>query len=602
MSFAELKLFAVADVSRENMDIPVFTSASDMEIYFRSGGVFQSYDNVKVRCDLAPQTVTVDMDASYLREMGQYNMACLKFLVPGSNPAEYYYQWYWITGYREVTCNYTPDMLSDGMHNVAIDLEYIPVTTSITLASDVSIIPERLPSETDYVVQNWTDSIMVKTAPNTAIPDLPKLPSMKHFGAAGDADRVMWCEINFKSSADTLNKYGFFVFTEGNGTLSREIASNVQYDAFSIDGSTYHYPVYPSLVNVIKDPNTYTGIPASDIFSITVSEFCPYKTIQRAGAGQAVLRVGDNTEIAGTQVASVTQSSGGITYSYDQYVYDLTNDLMISSNNPLPSSDTTVTVTLNDYEKHNGQLYVRDSMRNKTLAIPKELNTGSMELSVHTYSDLNNIYTVIKYADITVTLPGYLIPWTGSGWDTYRSFNLEYDRQALQNNIDQTNMQALTSIGGGAAAGMIMGSVFPGIGNVTGAVIGAGTAAAGVAITNYAKMKEQELTEQRMKNSPGSINNPAYGYGVCDYVAEYGGAELILELPAGFDKDTWEDQTAIWGFPSNKILQTAVSITEGYWQGMITSASTDTHAMMFGLNLGMIINSFKNGVRLKKIE
>ena len=601
MSLAELRLYSYG-LDRSRGDVPIFATAAAEAAAGGGTGVTApslTFSNVKVRRDPYPQTIEVSIDASNMATLELCDTAVMKI---GSVD-----RWYWITGYEEVTNSAYPNSSTNRM-NVRISLEYIPVTTGLSLASTVDLIPERMPKRNSLIMQNWTDGIMIKTSASTPFPSLPKLPKIKHYnGLTPEKDQTMWCEINFSASGN-LHKCGFFIFATGDGATS--FGRNVQYDPSYISGTTYHYPMYPSLIEVIENSSRCLNVAASDIISIVVSEFCPYSSIVRTG--DYIMRIGSGSEIAGTFAKSYTYTSGGVTYSLDYYVYDLTSQVMIKNNATLPTSETTVTLTLTDFEQCNGQLIIRDSMRNKVCAIPRELNAASMSFSVKTYSDVNNIYTVLKHDDITMTLPGYMVPWTASGWDYYNAYNLEYDRQALQNNIDMTNMQLATSATTSAATGAIGGAMLaggaagtavgPGIGTVIGAAVGAGGAIAANMLSNYAKRKEQELTEQKMKNAPTTINNQAYGYGVCAYVDAYGGAEIILEMPKNLDSTEWGYQTALWGYPWDKLRINGQSLTAGYWKGRILNFTGTNNNTSTGELSDLMVRQFDNGLRLKQVS
>ena len=597
MSFATVRFFNnIFQMNRASGVVPVFSSnTTETAVAAGTDTTYPasfSWTGVKVRRDVGDQVLQLPVDATDITNFEKCNIAVIQ--LSDCN------RWYWIADFREITNSAYPNSTTNRLM-YEVTLEYIPITTTITLSqSIVTMLPERKPTATARVMQNWTQSIMKKTTATTPIPDLPKLPKVKHWGGAGNADQTMWCEVNYTDSG-TLKKLGFFIFSVGNG--SSTLGSNVQYDSFSISGSTYHYPLYPSLIEVMEDPNSCLNIAAANILSITISEFCPYSTIVRTTPStEPVLRIGSGSEIAATYTTSKTQTISLITYSYDFYVYDLTNAIMIKDNNSFPSSATTITVSLTDFEKMNGQLVLRDSMKNKVSAIPREMNASSMSVSVKTYSDLNNIYTVLKFEDMTMTLPGYMVPWTTSGWDTYRAFNLEYDRQALQNNINMANTELLTSTAASAAAGAVGGSMIaPGPGSVAGALIGGAAGLASYGLGIYAKNQQQELTEQRMKASPTTINNPAYGYGVCEYVDAYGGAELYLEMPADFTSTQWGYQTDAWGYPSNKVQISSV-LAEGYWKGRILQVSSTWNNTSQGPYFDALVQQMDNGVRLKKVK
>ena len=593
MSFATVRFFNNFPMQKEAGQVPIFTNATTESAV--AAGTHATYPaafswtDVKVRRDAGDQVLQLPVDTADIANFERCSVAVILF----SN----YHRWYWITDFIETTNSAYPNGSSNKL-SYQVTLQYMPVTTGMNLSTTITILPERLPTATANVVQNWTQSIMKKTSATTPIPNLPKLPKIKHWGGAGNQDQTMWCEVNYTDSG-TLKKLGFFIFSVGNGFST--LGTNVQYDSFSISGTTYHYPIYPSLIEVMEDPNSCLDIAAANILSITISEFCPYSTIVRTTPStEPVIRIGSGSEIAATYTTSKTETISLITYSYDFYVYDLTNAIMIKDNNSFPSSDTTITVSLTDFEKMNGQLILRDSMRNKVSAIPREMNAASMSISVKTYSDLNNIYTVLKFEDMTMTLPGYMVPWTTSGWDTYRAFNLEYDRQALQNNINMANTELLTSTAASAAAGAVGGSVVPGLGTTAGALIGGAAGLASYGLGIYAKNQQQELTEQRMKASPTTINNPAYGYGVCEYVDAYGGAELYLEMPADFTSTEWTYQTGVWGYPSNKVLATK-TVSAGYWKGRVTYATGLQNNTSNGVMMNLMIDEFNNGIRIIKV-
>ena len=600
MTVAELRLYSYG-IDRSRGDVPIFATAAAEAAAASGSGVTApslTFTQVKVRRDPYPQTVEISIDASNMGALELCDIAVMKI---GSVN-----RWYWITGYQEVTNSAYPNSSTNRM-NISISLEYIPVTTGLTLNSTVDILPERMPSATPRVMQNWTESIMTKATPAITLPALNKLPKMK---LTGISVQVLWCEVAFKSGS-VIIRYGFFVAAEAytNSTADYDAPQNLRRKADS--GGVAQ--VWPSIYD-ISEGNIMScfGTGAlSDIIDISISEFCPYDykitSIDSNFDGIALINV------AGNEPLINAHTYNGVSYYFYGIIEGSANSQLSAW--AMKENNTTITLTPSAFERQNGRYVIKDSQKNPIMTIPGALMEATMSIEAYTYSDTSGIYSFFKYKDIVGIIRGSKIAWGTSQWETYKAYSMQYDRQALQNNIDIANKDmeiglvdsAINGVVGGVIGGALAG------GGPTGAAVGGATgltSLVGGAITanmrreqQIDKLKrEQELTEQRMRNQPGTANNTTYGYGFISMIRKYGGAEITLEMPADFTETEFNAQTAIWGYPSNKVKQSNVSLTAGYWKGRIITFTNTINNTSAGELSNFMVEQFDNGLRLKQVS
>ena len=595
MTIAELRLYSYG-IDRTRGDVPIFATAAAEAAAGGGTGVTApslTFSSVKVRRDPYPQTVEVSIDASNMGTLELCDTAVMKI---GSID-----RWYWITGYEEITNSAYPNSSVNRM-NVRISLDYIPVTTGLTLASKVDILPERLPAATPRMVQNWTESIMIKATPAVSIPTIPnKLPKIKNNGYETP---LAWVTVYYASNtlfSDILGA-GFFVGLNNQSTSARIRANTGQYD------------FYPSLSQLFDDEllKMITPLTGVEIIGINISEFCPFEyTIASYDANNQYILINNN---GGTPAYQSNNDYIGDHYKSYNMTPGISNFIPAAFTSAMKPKTGTITLTPSSFEIANGQYVILDSFRNKVAMIPRELMSSSMSIDYMTFSVLEGTYTILKMGNWMTTLRSTVFPWTTSSWVEYRNFNMQYDRQALQNNIDFANKELENALIDGAANGIIGGSL---TGALTGGAVGAGLGAftgilsftsAGLSgmikrdLTIEKLRRDQELTEQRMRNGPITLNNFDSGLSFYEMVTLLGGAEIILEMPADFTETEWTAQTATWGYPSNKVKQSAVVLTAGYWKGRITAFTDTNNNTSSGELSNLMVEQFDNGLRLKQVS
>ena len=602
MTVAELRLYSYG-IDRTRGDIPIFATAAAETAAGGGSGVTApslTFSSVKVRRDPYPQTIEVSLDASSMGTLELCDTAVIRISSVD--------RWYFITGYEEITNSAYPNSSNNRM-SVQISLEYIPITTGLSLASTVDLIPERMPSATPRIMQTWSQSVMMQATPTTVIPGLNKLPSIKHTGQDTPA---LWCEVSYKTTS-ALARIGFFIAARlyTNTTGDFEDPHKVRYSA-DVGTTTYMFPSLDDIFYGTLMTNAGISSTMSDIIDINISEFCPFAVEKvNIDSNFDTLRIIANN---GSQINATHHSPSS---SEHYYYYHLTDSEAFNTTNPYIRKPNITTITLkpSDFERHNGRYVLKDSEWNTIMVIPGDLMESTMTIDCFTYSDASGIYSYFRYKGVSCTITSNKIPWTGSQWEYYRAYTMQYDRQALQNNIDMANKDMELALIDSAATGIVGGVIGGAVagGGLTGAAVGGATGIssfASSAINANLKreqqinklQREQDLTEQRMKNQPSSANNTSYGAGYVMRLAMFPGAQFILEMPADFTETEFTAQTGIWGYPSNKVKQSNVALTTGYWKGRILNFTNTINNTSAGELSDLMVRQFDDGVRLKQVS
>ena len=603
MSFARVKLHHLG-VSRERSEVPVFSTEA-LQLYYGTDTTYPDrvYDKVKVRRSLEPQVI--ELHVTDLRTILDCDVCSFAYY--------HYYgndemdlntqdlQWFYITGYEEITYKGVPPSYAD--MNIRFYLEPIPVTSYMTQSTKFDILPERMPSATAHVRQNWTQSIMQTTAATT--------PISANIGQIISSDdtytnqNVFWAEIDYTGFNGTtpdglpigdnkIRRVGVFVTGEGGTRMQSPVPPT---------GSATNSYRWMLLDELIQDPLGSLGLTGT-VCAINVSQFCPY----------AVLKSGTEYSIDMNLSTPLMPGSliSGTTY---RAYYDI--DSLTLNYQQVTRNHKDITITLTDFEKENGQVVIRDQNRNVIMDIPVEKNATTMTITEDTFADVSGIYTRFACGDSCIIHNGTSLPWGTSAWEQYRTYNMAYDRQALQNNIDSAyrsmNVTVLNGvsnavIGGGIAGGMKGGAGAGALGVSTGLASAGSSIIGGALQTKYAIKEariEQDLTEQRMRGSPMTANNLAAGTNYIIQIHRFGGCSISLMMPAGFTDTEWTAQVAIWGYPSNKVLVAAQTFSAGYWKGRVTAfigLINNDNSGDNGIQMDRIVSQIEEGIRVKIIS
>lgn len=456
-----------------------------------------------------------------------------------------------------------------------------PVVSYLSPGLNVSGYWERTPTKTHSISSLQIGNDILSTSRSVY---LPKFNSAYSYG-----DKPFYVEICAKYDIITADSskicfYGMIV--PGFDSLISS-SSEGWYVAVTGSGQT----AFPSMREIINNIDTLTGIPSDSIINVAISPRCPWKYEQRLNGTLYNLFVLKN--ISGGDITPLQYASG---YRYNR---------IDGSACALSANYTTdLTLTLSDFERYCGKVILTDERGNDVAVIPPEYFNSSNQLTYRAYaqSDINGIYTIVKYADVVNTLQEGNLPWLGDAWKDYTIRNLNYDREELSRNIsrieEQRNIDMINAVGGG-----IMTAAVGSMTNPAGALLGVAQMGLGVATSEMSKnlnVKDlyaaQRNREGLIKNSPSS--NYQMGYGL-NYImlSLMNGARFKIQTPTTLTPTDFDNYIAYSGWPCNKYA--TISLAAGYIKGNLYSVPTSGgNPVGDGTKIDLLRKEIANGVRL----
>jgi hypothetical protein len=373
--------------------------------------------------------------------------------------------------------------------------------------------------------------------------------------------------------------------------LAWAAASSIRYNTVT-SGRTY-----PSIPELIYSLDTLLGIPASSILSVSISPRSPYKYAAITSGISIQTPTGTNvTPLNSSKTATIA-------------LVDLTN----SEAGQNPGNDSAQTLTLTDYERFCGRVFVVDDKGNEIALIPNQWFNASNQLSyyVNTYSDINGIYSYVIIGNHLIPVPETQLPWVGEAWIEYAGRSLAYDREATARAIETTQKAAeMAAVSGVANTGLsvVMGAGLGGIGGGT-----AGQAVGGVAggygggvgtIMGYRKaqidkanIKQNQIQkENNVLRAPATAVNTQYGLDSCYIPATVanGYAGFKIMTPKNFTATDFNNYVAVFGYPCNRYA--TFNLAAGYVKGNLLSMPSSVGN---GVEMNMLRNEIADGFIVK---
>lgn len=396
---------------------------------------------------------------------------------------------------------------------------------------------------------------------------------------------VFWLQVTGLKSDGTYRRLGYFVCANEDGDITKRIACKYLSSSL-LDGE------YPSMNEIITDPQGYTGFTASQIIDISISCRCPWKVYN----SDSVYMLAANLESGYVTPTEIMSGSGSV------YAYNLDGMFSVEGAEPLTYS-ASVKISLSTLERASGTITIRDENAASIGTIPTAYG-DSITASISVISDWTGIITYVTYGGYRVAIPEGHIPWSGTAWSEYRAYSLAYDRGAMQASINFSNERVSTQLAQ-AAASTIQSAAMGAIGgNVAGAATGAISGATSFAISAWATMKEsdistreaqmtQTLAERRVAGQPATPYNAGYGMLYCQQCL-ISPASIWIEMPANLTASIDDDYTACFGYPAEGLR--SVTFGEGYYKGMLYATSK-----LKGPRFDKLNQTLQNGFRFKEV-
>ena len=583
-------------------EYPLFSDSTDLTPY-----LIHTIKDVKISADL-------DQDRTVPTFEGYENASMVKTSVG----------WYWVVGVR------TSTMYND---SIVVAMHYCASSSMIKRGDNIKGIWTRRCKAIgcDPKVQQAVSNSPMKS--NIKV-HLPYMYANTQFGTDNVSDaqsQIYWVQItssNYIKNDQTvvkghITRYGTFA-------LNRDVTNSLYgYLAWDTSGDKDYVPAYPRIGDIINNIDATLGIESSSVLDISVIPICPYifesLDVSQTGPfvpGQpepenewvnqyTVLKSGDNIikpwvgkdvsiEVGGLPGQTTTKTFKFRVYNLD-YNWGI-EPISTTIYNPVKHEDT-LSFTLSDMELNLGQLQVKNWEGNIIAALPVVSRTNT--ININYISDSTGLYALLQHVESKqhVIINSAKLPYLGSQWETYRTYSLDTDRKALefaqaqydkqfQMNMASAVFNGVVGAGLGAASGGSAGAIGAGVGAVGGLASGIASGILGKEMNDMKLRQDQQLTEMRLRASPATTYNTAYGTNQLDLMEKFGGG-IYIAMPANLSNDEFNRYVNEFGYPTEGIQ--TLTIGKGYYKGRILAQQNNK--VFSGIKFERLQEEFNNGLK-----
>lgn len=585
-------------------EYPLFSDSTDLTPY-----LIHTIKDVKISADL-------DQDRTVPTFEGYENASMVKTSVG----------WYWIVGVR------TSTMYND---SIVVAMHYCASSSMIKSGDSINGIWTRRSKTLGYdiKVQQAVSNSPMKS--NRKV-QLPYMYAKTQFGTDSVSDtqsKIYWVQItssNYIKNDQTvvkghITRYGTFAL---NNDVTRS-SSIYNYLAWDTSGDKDYIPAYPTIGDIINNIDATLGIESSSVLDISVIPICPYEfeslDVVHTGPfvpGQpepenewvnqyTVLKYEQNVNKPWVG-KDVSINVGGLpgqtttkTFKFRVYNLDYNSGIEPISITIYPpvKYENTLSFTLSDMELNLGQLQVKSWEGNIIASLPvvSKINT----IYVNYISDSTGLYTLLQHVESKqhVIINSAKLPYLGSQWETYRTYSLDTDRKALefaqaqydkqfQMNMASAVFNGVVGAGLGAASGGSAGAIGAGIGAVGGLASGVASGILGKEMNDMKLRQDQQLTEMRLRASPATTYNTAYGTNQLDLMEMFGGG-IYIAMPANLSSDEFIRYIDEFGYPTEGVQ--TLTIGAGYYKGRVLAQQNNK--VFSGIRFERLQEEFNNGLK-----
>ena len=583
-------------------EYPLFSDLTNLAPY-----LIHTIKDVKISADL-------DQDRTVPTFEGYENASMVKTSVG----------WYWVVGVR------TSTMYND---SIVVAMHYCASTSMIKSGDSIKGIWTRRSKALgcDVKVQQAVSNSPMKS---TRKVQLPYMYANTQFGTDSVSDeqfKIYWVQItssNYIKNDQTvvkghITRYGTFA-------LNRDVTNSLYgYLAWDTSGDKDYVPAYPRIGDIINNIDATLGIESSSVLDISVIPICPYifESFDVVHTGQfvpgqpepenewvnqyTVLKSGDNIikpwvgKDVPIEVGEIPGQTTRKTFKFRVYNLDYNwgiEPISTAIYNPVKHEDT-LSFTLSDMELNLGQFQVKSWEGNIIASLPVVSKTNT--IYVNYISDSTGLYTLLQHVESKqhVIINSAKIPYLGSQWETYRTYSLDTDRKALefaqaqydkqfQMNMASAVFNGVVGAGLGAASGGSAGAIGAGVGAIGGLASGIASGILGKEMNDMKLRQDQQLTEMRLRASPATTYNTAYGLNQLDLMERFGGG-IYISMPANLSSDEFIRYVDEFGYPTEGVQ--TLTIGTGYFKGRVLAQQNNK--VFSGIKFERLQEEFNNGLK-----
>lgn len=583
-------------------EYPLFSDSTDLTPY-----LIHTIKDVKISADL-------DQDRTVPTFEGYENASMVKTSAG----------WYWVVGIR------TSTMYND---SIVVSMHYCASTSMIKSGDSIKGIWTRRSKALgcDLKVQQAVSNSPMKS--NIKV-QLPYMYAKTQFGTDSVSDeqfKIYWVQItssNYIKNDQTvvkghITRYGTFA-------LNRDVTNSLYgYLAWDTSGDKDYVPAYPRIGDIINNIDATLGIESSSVMDISVIPICPYifESFDVVHTGQfvpgqpepenewvnqyTVLKSGDNIikpwvgKDVPIEVGEIPGQTTRKTFKFRVYNLDYNwgiEPISTAIYNPVKHEDT-LSFTLSDMELNLGQFQIKSWEGNIIASLPVVSKTNT--IYVNYISDSTGLYTLLQHVESKqhVIINSAKIPYLGSQWETYRTYSLDTDRKALefaqaqydkqfQMNMASAVFNGVVGAGLGAASGGSAGAIGAGVGAIGGLASGIASGILGKEMNDMKLRQDQQLTEMRLRASPATTYNTAYGLNQLDLMERFGGG-IYISMPANLSSDEFIRYVDEFGYPTEGVQ--TLTIGTGYFKGRVLAQQNNK--VFSGIKFERLQEEFNNGLK-----
>ena len=583
-------------------EYPLFSDSTDLSPY-----LIHTIKDVKISADL-------DQDRTVPTFEGYENASMVKTSAG----------WYWVVGVR------TSTMYND---SIVVAMHYCASSSMIKSGDSIKGVWTRRSKALGCdpkVQQAVSNSPMVSNIKAQS----PKMYARTQFGTdnvSETASRMFWVQItssNYIKNDQTvvkghITRYGTFALNDDvtNSTL--------KYLAWDTSGDKDYVPLYPTIGDIINNIDSTLGIESSSVLDISVIPISPYQfesfdvvqtgpftpdqpnpenewvnqyTVLKSGYNKIKPWVGKDVSI---EVGPIPGQTTLKTFKFRVYNLDYNWDIEPISTeiyNPSERYDS-LTFTLSDMEMNLGQLQVKNWEGNIIASLPVVSKTNTID--AYYISDSTGLYTLLQHVESKqhVIINSAKLPYLGSQWETYRAYSLDTDRKALefaqaqydkqfQMNMASAVFNGVVGAGLGAASGGSAGAIGAGVGAIGGLASGVASGILGKEMNDMKLRQDQQLTEMRLRASPATTFNTAYGTNQLNLMERFGGG-IYIAMPANLSNDEFINYIDEFGYPTEGVQ--TLTIGAGYYKGRVLAQQNNK--VFSGIRFERLQEEFNNGLK-----
>ena len=583
-------------------EYPLFSDSTDLTPY-----LIHTIKDVKISADL-------DQDRTVPTFEGYENASMVKTSVG----------WYWVVGVR------TSTMYND---SIVVSMHYCASSSMIKSGDSIKGIWTRRSKALGCdlkVQQAVSNSPMMSNIKAQS----PRMYAKTQFGTDNVSEtsfRIFWVQItssNYIKNDQTvvkghITRYGTFAL---NGDVTNSLYG---YLAWDTSGDKDYVPAYPRIGDIINNIDATLGIESSSVLDISVIPICPFEfesldvvysgpfvpgqpepenewvnqyTVLKSGENVNKPWVGKDVSIS---VGSIPGQTTTKTFKFRVYNLDYNWNIEPISTTiyNLIEREDSLTFTLSDMEINLGQLQVKNWEGNIIASLPVVSKTNTFY--VNYISDSTGLYTLLRHVESKqhVIINSAKLPYLGSQWETYRTYSLDTDRKALefaqaqydkqfQMNMASAVFNGVVGAGLGAASGGSAGAIGAGVGAVGGLASGIASGILGKEMNDMKLRQDQQLTEMRLRASPATTYNTAYGTNQLNLMERFGGG-IYIAMPANLSNDEFIRYVDEFGYPTEGVQ--TLTIGAGYYKGRVLAQQNNK--VFSGIKFERLQEEFNNGLK-----